>query len=84
MREKTFKNSPKGRSELPSRAYKAYPEEVQTPMERFKLTELKKSIQTIYRTCFAPRTLEQIEKNNKWEVVYRAIGKALKEVLERR
>lgn len=52
-------------------------------MERFKLTELKESIQIIIRNCFAEATLRNLRLQDKWEVGYRAIGKALKEVLEK-
>lgn len=44
---------------------------------------LKESIEKIYRNCFAEQTLINLRFHNKWEEGYRAIGKALKEVLEK-
>ena len=44
---------------------------------------MKELIERIYRNCFAPQTLINLETYNKWEEGYRAIGKALKEILEK-
>lgn len=43
---------------------------------------MKELIERIYRNCFAPQTLINLGVHNTWEAGYRAIGKALKKILD--
>ena len=65
---------------------KKLPEEIKKKIYEFRKEYLpgglKESIIIIVRNCFAPMTLDNMRIHNKWEAGYKAIGKALKEVLE--
>ena len=44
---------------------------------------MKEAIERIYRNCYCEATRNNMEKNNKYKEMYIAIGKALKEVLDK-